>query len=197
MRIEENNFHTVTETEKRKRTYEKKKEQKNSVSRSKSVSYNASKDLARIASARTTSQVMLIIYELRGKRKEIMKSGADASQIKAVCRRIDKVLGKGGTKIKNLKKEAALKEKAELQREAGREKAARKTEEELKQRKKKRKAREHGQIADNGDVNAMLENNRNRTGVYAHCDVYVGTDADVATAVPETTVESTSVDLCL
>lgn len=200
MRITENGGFSVTIAGKEKKKTNGKKENK-AFSKSKpTVSYNASKDLARIASAKTSSQITLILFELRGRRKSIEKSGADSEQIKSVCRRIDKVMRKGGIKIKNLKKEEQIKERAKQQRKKGEWKRAERTEKELRERKKKRKAREHGEAVDSGGFSPGSGNRINDAGIYEHYDAYAGLEltdgaADMSTAGADGS--GTAVNVCI
>lgn len=202
----------VADSKKRDEQYKKKN---SSAKRSGKIfksapSYSASGDLARIASAKTASQLKMIIAELRGKRKNYRASGADAATIKSLCKRIDNVMGKAGKKIKNLEKEAKMKEKAQRLRRMQRERAAKKTEEELDKHRKKRKAREHAQVRDNGDVNAALErgmktSSTSSTGQGTYAGAYAGNYVDcyadtLLTTPVETAVvtgEGASVDVSL
>lgn len=201
MRITESGGFGVTVTNKEKKKTNSKKENKAFGQSKPKVSYNASKDLARIASAKTSSQITFIMFELRGQRKTIEKSGADSEQIKSACRRIDKVMRKCGIKIKNLKKEEQIKERAKRQRKKGEIKRAEQTEKELRERKKKRKAREHGEAVDSGDFSSEFGNRTRHAGVYEHYDAYAGLELIGSEGTIEgletTDAESMAIDISL
>lgn len=157
-----------------------------------SVAYMASKDLARIAAAKTPAQVRWIMLQLRGECKKIKASGADAAQIRTACKRIGGVLKKAGIKIQDLEKEKALKELAKHQRNDGDIEAAEITEKELMEKRKKRKAKEYGQIMDNGDISAMMERKNQTAETYSYM-----TSVDITSAESVAAAETAVIDVTL
>jgi len=108
--------------------------------------YDATMDLMLIANAEKEPALRSIYARLLFKSKAVRASGADADQIRAALRKINKVIGKTKTKIKKLKKEELIEKKRKKAEAEKRRKMAEELQRELERKKKIRKNRERQDV---------------------------------------------------
>lgn len=112
----------------------------------KSVSYDATKDMAALAGACKIGQVKALKSRVRITANLIARSGADKVQIKLAVTKIKKVLKKAELKIKRLQEEEIIQKRQKKAEEQKQEKLVKKIKRELEKRKKKRKAEEYNDV---------------------------------------------------
>lgn len=115
---------------------------------SKNVSYDATRDMSALAGASKIGQVKALKSRLRLTAANIMRSGADETQIKLAVVKIKKVLKKVEQKQKRLQEEDLIQKRQKKAEEEKQEKLARKIKRELEKRKKLRKAEEYQDVMD-------------------------------------------------
>lgn len=112
------------------------------------IGFNASGTMARIAAAKTKSQVSAIERSLRATLKEAVRYNSDDSTIRA----IKKTIGKAGRKVKALGKEERMENTRKAAEGAGNIKEELRIARELTKKRNARQRKERAEIADTGSV---------------------------------------------
>lgn len=127
-----------------------------SQKKKKSLSFNAVKELHRIASARTATQVSAIIRSLKSKSAQIGRSGANEQEIeKALCS-IRNLIQKANKKVNNLRLEEYLEDKRKEALQAKQKELEKELKLEIERKRKKRKLSESQDI-----IEALKEERQN------------------------------------
>lgn len=114
----------------------------------KQISYQASKDLAKLARCRNQQSVKSTISGIQGQIYRLKTSKGDKKQIAALVRQADQVVLKAKLKVKLLKKEEIMEHAAKVQKAKGALQRAMQTRRMLNEKRTMRKSREYGQIRD-------------------------------------------------
>lgn len=124
------------------------KKEQNSGKFSVHIGFNASGTMARIASAKTKSQVSAIERSLRATLKDAVRHESDDDTIKA----IKKAIGKANKKVKALGKEERMENAGKAAKSAGNTDEELRIAKELAQKRNARQRKERADIADTGSA---------------------------------------------